>query len=119
MCNDHDMTTTAIDNTVICHYRPRADAVDDLLDLIREHHKVIEDLELATDQPEVLYIGEDQDGSGPLILSIFQWVDAEAPRRAHSHPQIAGVWERMEAVCETRDKGPSLDFPHFHTVETL
>lgn len=113
------MTPTAIDNTVICHYRPRAGAVDDLIELIREHRKVVEQLELVTDEPEVLYIGDDQDGSGPLVLSLFQWVDDEAPGRAHSHPDIAGIWERMDALCENREKGPALDFPHFHTRETL
>ena len=113
------MTTTAIGNTVICHYRPKAGATEELLVLIREHRELVEKLELVTDEPEVIYLGDDQDGAGPLVLSIFQWVEGEAPRRAHSHPDIAAVWERMEVLCENRDKGPSLDFPHFHTRVTL
>jgi hypothetical protein len=109
----------SIDNTVICQYRPRADAVDDLLDLIREHRTVYTDLGLATERPEEVYIGQDQDGSGPLITAIFQWIDAEAPARAHQHPKIGALWERMATFVEDRAMGPGMAFPHFATKETL
>jgi hypothetical protein len=109
----------AIDNTVICQYRPRADAVDDLLDLIREHRSRYTELGLATDRPEEIYVGEDQDGSGPLIVAIFQWVDAEAPGRAHQHPAIGALWEKMATFVEDRPMGPGMLFPHFETKETL
>jgi hypothetical protein len=108
-----------IDNTVICQYRPRADAVDDLLALIREHRATYTELGLATDRPEEIYVGEDQDGSGPLIVAIFQWVDAEAPQRAHQHPRIGALWERMETLVEARAMGPGMAFPHFAVKETL
>lgn len=109
----------SIDNTVICQYRPRADAVDDLLDMIRRHRATYTGLGLATDRPEEVYIGQDQDGSGPLIVAIFQWIDAEAPRRAHQHPEIGVLWERMETLVEDRPMGPGMAFPHFSTKETL
>lgn len=108
-----------IDNTVICQYRPRADAVDDLLALIREHRATYRELGLATDRAEEVYIGEDQDGSGPLIVAIFQWVDAEAPARAHQHPKIAALWERMATYVEDRPMGRGMAFPHFAVRETL
>jgi hypothetical protein len=108
-----------IPNTVICQYRPRADRVDDLLELIRRHRQTYQELGLATERPEELYIGEDQDGSGPLLLSIFQWVDAEAPDRAHRHPRIGAIWEQMAELVEDRAMGPGMAFPHFETVETL
>lgn len=108
-----------IDNTVICQYRPRADAVDDLLALIREHRATYNELGLAADRPEEIYVGEDQDGSGPLILAIFQWIDAEAPQRAHQHPRIGALWERMETTVEARAMGPGMAFPHFAVKETI
>jgi hypothetical protein len=108
-----------VDNTVICQYRPRADAVDDLLALIREHRATYTELGLATDRPEEIYVGEDQDGSGPLIVAIFQWVDAEAPQRAHQHPRIGALWERLETLVEARAMGPGMAFPHFAVKETL
>jgi hypothetical protein len=109
----------SIDNTVICQYRPRADAVDDLLDLIRQHRATYTGLGLAADRPEEIYVGEDQDGAGPLIVTIFQWIDAEAPGRAHQHPRIAALWEKMETLVEDRAMGPGMAFPHFGVKETL
>ena len=108
-----------IDNTVICQYRPKADATDELLDLIREHRSTYTELGLATGRPEEVYIGEDQDGSGALIVAIFQWVDAEAPARAHQHPRIGALWERMATMVEDREMGPGMSFPHFTVKETL
>jgi hypothetical protein len=109
----------SIDNTVICQYRPRADAVDDLLRLIRQHRAIYTELGLATDRPEEVYVGQDQDGSGPLIVSIFQWIDAEAPGRAHQHPRVGALWEQMETLVEDRPMGPAMIFPHFSVKETL
>jgi hypothetical protein len=106
-------------HTVICQYRPRAGVVDDFMTLVRDHRKVVTDLGLVTPAPEVVYIGEDQDGSGPLIVSIFQWLDAEGSRRAAQHPQVAVIWERMETLVEGRPMGPGMAFPHFSTKETL
>jgi hypothetical protein len=108
-----------VDNTVICQYRPRANDADELLELIREHRTTYTELGLATDRPEEIYIGEDQDGSGPLIVAIFQWVDAEAPERAHHHPKIGALWERMATLVEDRAMGPGMAFPHFDIRETL
>ena len=107
------------ENVVICHYRPRADAVDELLELIREHRRVYRDAGLATDMPEYVYVGHEQRGPGPLVVAIFEWIDAEASARASQHPKILLIWERMEALCESRDGQPGLDFPHFAAPEVL
>ncbi len=108
-----------IAHTVICQYRPRRDAVEELLTLIREHREVLRELDLVVDTPEVVYIGEDQDETGPLIVSIFQWREAEGSRRAAQHPQVGVIWERMETCVEDRAMGPGMAFPHFDTMETL
>lgn len=108
-----------IDHTVICQYRPRSGKVDELLELIREHRTTYTGLGLATDRPEEVYVGEDQDGAGPLVVAIFQWADGEASGRAHRHPRIAAVWEKMAALVEDRPMGPGMLFPHFHVKETL
>jgi hypothetical protein len=108
-----------IAHTVICQYRPRRDAVDDFMALIREHRQVLRELELVVDTPEVVYIGEDQDETGPLIVSIFQWREAEGSRRAAQHPRVGAIWERMETFVEDRPMGPGMAFPHFDTQEIL
>ena len=107
------------EHTVICQYRPRRDAVEEFMTLIREHRQVLRELDLVVDAPEVVYVGEDQDGSGPLIVSIFQWREAEGSRRAAQHPRVGAIWERMETFVEDRAVGPGMAFPHFETKETL
>jgi hypothetical protein len=106
-------------NVVICHYRPKDGAQEELLALIREHRNVYREAGLATDRPEQVYVGNEQDGSGPLVIAIFEWISEEAARRAHEHPKIGPIWERMEALCEARDGRPALDFPHFAEPEVL
>ncbi len=107
------------ENIVICHYRPRADAVDELLDLIRDHRREYRDAGFATERPEHVYVGHEQRGGEPLVIAIFEWIDAEASSRAHTHPKIAAMWERMDALCESRDGRPGLEFPHFDEPEVL
>ncbi len=109
----------SVDHTVICQYRPRADAVDAFMGLVRDHREVLTELGLVTDVPEVVYLGQDQDGSGPLIVSIFQWLEAEGSRRAAQHPRVGAIWERMETLVEDRAMGPGMAFPHFSIRETL
>jgi hypothetical protein len=106
-------------NIVVCHYRPKSGAVDELLELIREHRTVYREAELATDRPEYVYVGTEQDGSGPLVIAIFEWINEEAVSRAHQHPKIAVLWERMEALCEARSGRPAAEFPHFREPEVL
>jgi hypothetical protein len=107
------------ENIVICHYRPKEGAVDELLELIREHRSVYREAGLATDRPEQVYVGSEQDGSGALVVAIFEWIDEEAVNRAHQHPAIGVLWERMESLCESRGGRPALDFPHFAEPEVL
>jgi len=107
------------ENIVICHYRPRADAVDALLELIREHRQTYREAGLATERPEYVYVGHEHDGSGPLVIAIFEWIDEEAVSRAHQHPKIGPMWERMDSLCETRAGRPGLEFPHFAEPEVL
>jgi hypothetical protein len=108
-----------IAHTVICQYRPRVGKVEELLELVRHHRATYMGLGLATQRPEEVYVGEDQDGAGPLVIAIFQWLDAEAPERAHQHPEIAALWERIATLVEDRPMGPGLAFPHFETREVL
>jgi hypothetical protein len=72
----------------------------------------LHDLGLVTDTPETCYLGADQGTDGPLFVEIFEWTGRDAAARAHTHPSVSEIWERMELLCERRDGRPSMEFPH-------
>jgi len=102
--------------TVICTFRVRPDCLDEFLGLRPRHHDTLRRLELITDTPPRTYLGEEQAGPGPVVVDIFEWIDAEASSRAHGHPEVAALWEKMEDLCEARHGLASMDFPHFRLV---
>ncbi len=102
--------------TVICTFRVRPDAVSAFEELLRRHWSTLRSLELVTDCPEQLYRGVDHQGDEPVIVSIFEWVSAEAADRAHGHPDVADIWEAMRPLCEARHGLPAMEFPHFQPL---
>jgi hypothetical protein len=103
--------------TVICQYRVRAGAEDEFTGLLARHVPTLRDLELVTDAPARHLVGRERGLDGPLFVEIFEWVDAEAAGRAHLHPEVSQIWERMEPLCEDRGGRPAMDFPHFQPLE--
>ena len=96
---------------VICHFRVKPDREDELLKLQHEHDALLRRLDLVTDEPAVLYRGEDFRGR-PFLYKIFVWKSGAALDAARQHPEVADLWERMEPLCEERDGWPSMEFPH-------
>lgn len=102
---------------VIAVYRPRPGGEARLRELIAEHVPALRRLGLITDRPVLLLRGED------AYLEIFEWVSAEAARKAHDAPEVARVWNAMAEVADF----PSLAdlpeaggrFPHFAPVEGM
>ncbi len=99
--------------TVICTFRVVPDELDRFLGLLDGHWATLHRLELVTDTSEQLYLGVDHQGVEPTVVSIFEWVDAEAAARAHDHPDVADIWEAMQPLCEDRHGLPAMEFPHF------
>ncbi len=106
--------------TVICTFRVRPTALDDFLGLRSGHWQTLRRLGLVTETPEQCYIGVDRHGADvseePVVVSIFEWVSAEASALAHDHPEVADIWEAMEPLCEARGALPSMEFPHFRPL---
>jgi len=98
-------------NRVLCHFRLKAGQEEEFLGLCREHERVLRGLNLATDEPSVVYRGKDTKGR-PFLYKTFEWISAEAVDQAHQHPELMKVWELMEDYCEERDGWPSMEFPH-------
>jgi len=100
--------------TVICHFRVKASEEKAFLELRERHWPTLRRLDLVTDEPPVLYRGEDAQGR-PQYWEIFTW-EGGAAARAHEHPEVLAIWEPMEAACEARDGRPSVEFPHVERV---
>ena len=103
--------------TVICTFRVKPDGMATFRRLLDRHWPTLRRLELVTDTPEQVFIGAEDGVAGPVVVSIFDWVNAEAVKNAHEHPDIAEIWEAMEPVCEVRNGRPSMEFPHFRRVD--
>ena len=71
--------------------------------------------ERFTPEPATVYRGAERDGR-PIVFEIFSWVDADAPDKAHAHPDVLALWERIGQMVEDRDTGPRFDFPHVERI---
>jgi len=108
------MPTTNL--TVICIYRVRQPREKAFLRLLRAHWPALRRLGLATDEPSVVYRGEEERGH-PFYVEIFTWKSARAVQGAHSHPEVAAIWEPMGTMCEARGGRPGMEFPHVARVK--
>jgi hypothetical protein len=102
---------------VFAHYRVKPGHEEQFKDLLREHENALRELELVTGRPTEVLLGADQRIEGPLFLEIFEWASGEAAASAHTHPQIAALWERIGDMCEERGGRPRFEFPHLHPIK--
>lgn len=101
--------------TSVAQYRVPVERIDELLEIIDRHAAVLRELELITDREPEVYAGTDKGGGG-FILEIFDWVDADASDRAHTHPMVSAVWEAMGPLGEVRDGRPPFEFTNLDRV---
>ena len=102
-------------NVVVCHFRVIPGKEEEFLEIQREHDRTIRKLDLVTDEPSVIYRGEDPKGR-PFLYKIFEWKSPAALAAAHDHPELMMIWERMEHYCEARDGQLSMEFPHVERI---
>jgi hypothetical protein len=102
--------------TSINRYRVKADRVDEFLDVVDRHWTTLRDIELVTDREPEVYIGHERETDGPLVVEVFDWVDPDASRRAHTHPRVSEMWEAMGPRCESRNGAVSMDFVNARRV---
>lgn len=103
--------------TVLAHYRVKPGCEDRLLRVVAGHWPVLRELDLVTDRPGEVYLLAEKGTGAPLIVEVFEWVDAEAVHRAHTHPRVSEIWEAMDPLCEERDGRPAFEFPTGRRVE--
>jgi hypothetical protein len=100
---------------VVALYRAKSGKLAELETLVKTHYTTLKEYGLATDRAP--FIGRASDGT---LVEIFEWVSAEASRKAHDHPAVAKIWEAMGVVCDflSLDQLPEAKrpFPHFQTA---
>jgi hypothetical protein len=94
--------------TVICTYRVRPDAEAQFVEILRTHWSTLHDLEFVTDAAPLVLRDTDE----PTFVEIFTWVEGGFGR-AHEHPDVLAIWERMDSLLEDRDGRPKWEFPHY------
>jgi hypothetical protein len=102
---------------VMCNYRVKAGDETAFEAVLATHWSTLRDLELVTTMPPAFYLGAEQGIEGPLFVEIFEWADRAAVERAHTHPAVSAIWERMGQLCEDRAGRPMFEFPHFRQLE--
>jgi hypothetical protein len=97
--------------TVICTYRVRDDAEEAFAALIHRHWETLHQLGFVTDERSVVFRKLDE----PTYVEMFTWVEGGFDR-AHEHPDVLALWERMDPLLEDRDGRPKWEFPHYRAV---
>lgn len=100
---------------VFCFYRVVPGKEEELVELMGRHDQAVRKLGLVTDEPTQVWRGADDRGR-PFFVKLFEWRSGEAVERAHEHPEVLAVWERMDPLCEPRDGRPGMEFPHVERV---
>lgn len=101
----------------IAHYRVKPDGEDKFKEVLKRHTSTLRSLELITDRPVEMFVGEERGVEGPLFVEIFEWADAESPRVAHTHPEVSPIWEAMGGLCEERGGRPMFEFPNVRPLD--
>ena len=102
-------------NMVIAMYRPKEGKDSDLREQIKGHLPALRRLGLATGREALVLLASDG-----AYLEIFEWASAEAVEAAHTHPEVAELWENMGKDCDFISlsdlSNAGRPFPHFQLV---
>lgn len=102
-------------NMVIAMYRPKEGKDEALREQIKGHLPALRRLGLATEREALVLLASDG-----AYLEIFEWASVEAIEAAHSHPEVAEIWDNFGQVCEFISLSDLADakrpFPHFRQV---
>jgi hypothetical protein len=104
--------------TVICLYRVKKGNERKFERLLERHWPALRALGLVTRRRARHFRGVEHDGE-PIFVEMFDWISGEASEKAHTHAEIAAIWEPMDALCESRAGRPNMEFPHVQPLEIL
>jgi hypothetical protein len=103
--------------TAVYKVKPGKDA--ELRALLKRHLTALRGSGLVTARPRVVLKAQ-----GGFYVEIFEWKDGGASAHAaHAHPEVGGVWQAMEPVCDFSCLAELLEstkhFPHFVPQDDL
>jgi hypothetical protein len=102
--------------TAVCLDRVQPGREQDFAALLERHWPTLHALGLVTEARPLHFQGSERDG-GPLFVEIFTWASATAAGRAHEHPEVTAVWERVERHTEARAGRPNMEFSHVRPMQ--
>jgi hypothetical protein len=98
---------SATPETVLITFHPKRGAEQALAEVIARHWAVARGLDLVLDTPHVTLRGTDGGGNA-YFVEVLTWRDAAIPDSAPK--PILDLWDQMNALVESRDARPGLDF---------
>ncbi len=101
---------------VFAAYKPNEGKEEELVSLIKEHVPVLRDLELITDRPALTLKAKDG-----TFIEVIEWNDVSSADKAHEHPRVAEIWEKMGTICTFMPMSElpeaSKAFSHFEVID--
>jgi SAM-dependent methyltransferase len=95
--------------TALCTYLVKRDKIVALNELLGRHWPTLRKHGLVTEEPAIIYFGEDY--SGPFYVEILTWMDPAAPGKAYWIPEVNDIWTDLYNFTECRDGRPAIDYP--------
>lgn len=100
-------------------YKPKPGKEQELRGLLKRHIVALRSSGLITGRPRLLLRAPDG-----MHVEIFEWKDgAASAHAAHAHPDVGGVWQALELVCDfsclAELRESTKNFPHFAPVDDL
>lgn len=90
-------------SVTLCRYWVKAEKEAEFVALLEAHWPLLQSLDLVADEPpHLIFRGTDPE-RGIFYVETIAWLDPEAAERAHSLPEVAGVWEPMSDVCTSME----------------
>jgi hypothetical protein len=103
-------------HVAICTYRVKEHREQEFLSLLRNHCPTLRRLGLVTDDPPLLFRGDDESGKS-FFVEILYWKSDDGPKLAEQMPEVLAIWERMGQLVEARMGRPAMEFPLVEQID--
>src|SRR5262245_3421205 len=100
----------------LCTYRVKQNHEKEFAALLRKHAPTLRKLGLLTDEPSVLFRGQDESGKS-FFVEVLHWKSMDGHKIAEQMPEVLAIWEKMGQLVEARLNRPAMEFPHVEQIE--